>query len=151
MSTHMYVDFLSFHYIWIISSLLNVDQHFFVYLLQSSPWDRYSIFNCIYPCPLWMDMDICISIRVDLQAINRIRTRNVELLMLLGSFSFVLSPHQRSGSRVWGRELFTFLQTNKTEWCSPTVLSSPKIVTWFDKSLQINKDYKNLCELSTLK
>lgn len=79
--------------------------------------------------PLWMDMDICISIRVDLQATNRIRTRNVELLMLLGSFSFVLSPHQRSGSRVWGRELFTFLQTNKTEWCSPTVLSSPKIVT----------------------
>lgn len=72
-----------------------------------------------------MYMDICISIGVDLQAINRIRTRNVELLMLLESFFFVLSPHQRSGSRVWVRDLFTFLQTNKTY----TILSSPKIVT----------------------
>lgn len=147
MGTHMYMDFLSFHYIWIISSLLNVDQHFLCTCCRVA----HGIDTVYLTSPLWMDMDICISIRVDLQATNRIRTRNVELLMLLGSFSFVLSPHQRSGSRVWGRELFTFLQTNKTEWCSPTVLSSPKIVTWFGKSLQINKDYKNLCELSTLK
>lgn len=147
MGTHMYMDFFK------VSLYMN---YFFFVKCRST-----FLFTCcrvahgidtVYlTSPLWMDMNICISIRVNLQATNRIRTRNVELLMLLGSFSFVLSPHQRSGSRVWVRELFTFLQTNKTQWCSHTILSSPKIVTWFGKSLQINKDYKNLCELSTLK
>lgn len=108
--THMYMDFFK------VSLYMN---YFFFVKCRST-----FLFTCcrvahgidtVYlTSPLWMDMDICISIRVDLQATNRIRTRSVELLMLLGSFSFVLSPHQRSGSRVWVRELFTFLQTNKT-------------------------------------